>query len=264
MKIQQEELTEVLVSNAKTVLLPAFGRTQATYKSDGSIVTDADLQMSERIQKSLQNKWPDIGFLSEEMTSMEQKAQINDQARPFWILDPLDGTTNFAAGIPFFAVSLALYENGAIRLGIIYDPVRDEVFYAEQDAGTQLNGVRLQTKSDKMTLSQCVGIIDLKRLAKPLAKKLSEKPPYASQRSFGSVALDWCWLAIGRGQIYLHGKQKVWDYAAGQLILSEAGGMSCTLESESVFTTLMQPRSAVAASSSELFEQWRLWLDICG
>ena len=84
--------------------------------------------------------------------------------------------------------------------------------------------------------------IDFKRLDGPLATRLATEIPYASQRSFGSVALDWCWLAAGRCHIYLHGRSHLWDYAAGELILAEAGGYSCTLDGEPVSLTLTEFR----------------------
>jgi myo-inositol-1(or 4)-monophosphatase len=93
-----------------------------------------------------------------------------------------------------------------------------------------------------------------------LAQRIARQPPYASQRSFGSVALDWAWLAAGRGQVYLHGKQKLWDYAAGWLILSEAGGVSSTLDGQRGFRASLTPRSALAASSPALFDDWFHWL----
>ena len=85
-------------------------------------------------------------------------------------------------------------------------------------------------------------------------------PPYQSHRSYGSVALDWCWLAAGRGQVYVHGKQNLWDYAAGSLIFSEAGGFACTLDGEPVFNASLQPRSAVLAINQHLFTLWRQYL----
>ncbi len=111
-------------------------------------------------------------------------------------------------------------------------------------------------------LSEGVALIDLKRLPRALAARLASDPPYQSQRSFGAVALDWCWLAAGRCHVYLHGQQKLWDYAAGCLILQEAGGQAVTLEGEAVFATTLEPRSAAAALDPEVFRQWTAWLGI--
>ena len=107
-----------------------------------------------------------------------------------------------------------------------------------------------------------MALIDLKRFFLELAGCLVVSLPYKSQRSFGAVALDWCWLAAGRCHVYLHGKQKLWDYAAGCLILAEAGGSAVTLEGEPVFKPTLEPRSAAAALDPELFAQWKAWLGI--
>jgi myo-inositol-1(or 4)-monophosphatase len=105
-------------------------------------------------------------------------------------------------------------------------------------------------------------MIDLKRLPAALASHLAADPPYKSQRSFGAVALDWCWLAAGRGHLYLHGQQKLWDYAAGQLVLQEAGGKAVTLEGQPVFAPRLESRSTVAALNPEIFHAWLAWLEV--
>ena len=118
--------------------------------------------------------------------------------------------------------------------------------------------LQLEAMRDIDTIT--IGLVDFKRLAPELASKLATSPPYKSQRSFGSVALDWCWLAAGRGDVYVHGKQKLWDYAAGGLILSEAGGVAATLQSEPVYNGSLEPRSAVLAINQKLFEKWLHYL----
>ncbi len=103
-------------------------------------------------------------------------------------------------------------------------------------------------------------MVDFKRLPAGLARRLISDPPYASQRNFGSSALEWAWVAAGRGHVYLHGGQKLWDFAAGSLILTEAGGFSCTLAGEPVFKSSLESRSVIAASGEALFRSWRDWL----
>ena len=97
-----------------------------------------------------------------------------------------------------------------------------------------------------------------------LIERFAVASPYRSQRSFGSVALDWCWLAAERVQVYLHGGQKLWDYAAGSLVLSEAGGSGGLFENYAgtrVQELTLQPRIAIAATSADLFDQWNAWLE---
>ncbi len=255
-------LKELVIDAGKQELLPRFQDTDFSYKQDGSVVTEADLSVQARLQQVLLDLSPQIPLLGEEMTEQEQASIIDDGKATFWCLDPLDGTSNFASGIPFFSISLALIENGQPVIGIIYDPVRDECFTAASGQGASLNGKPLLANNvAHETLARCTAIIDFKRLSNDLATRLASNPPYSSQRSFGSVALDWVWLAAGRGQVYLHGKQKLWDYAAGWLILAEAGGVSSTLDGQPGFHATLTPRSAVAGSNPALFQQWFNWIN---
>jgi len=103
-------------------------------------------------------------------------------------------------------------------------------------------------------------VIDLKRLEPALRHRLVETPPYHSQRNFGSCALEWAWLAAGRGHLYLHGGQKLWDFAAGTRLFAEAGGMSYTLQGAAVFVARLEARSAVASPDPVLARTWLEWL----
>jgi myo-inositol-1(or 4)-monophosphatase len=256
------KLKTIIVQCADEEILPRFQRVRISVKTDGSLVTDADFATQERLKTALQELCPEVGFVGEEMSAEEQQRRFNEAADGVWILDPLDGTRNFAAGIAYFSVSLALIKKDEVALGLVYDPVRREMFSAVKGEGTQLNGQVLKARPFPWPLQKCIGLIDFKRLPKDLAGRLAQHPPYASQRSFGSVALDWCWIAAGRGHIYLHGNQKLWDYAAGWLILQEAGGYSCSLDGELVFTGELESRSAVAATDKNLFEDWCRWLAV--
>lgn len=245
---------------SEDVLLPRFNLVERRFKADGSIVTEADLAMQSGLEQVLRQHWPDIPLLGEEMAADRQAALLGAGESPVWVLDPLDGTSNFSAGIPFFAVSLALIQGGRPILGLVHDPVRDECFMAAEGQGAWLNERPLAAPETTLPLARCTACVDFKRLRPGLARRLVTEPAYSSQRSFGSVALDWCWTAAGRVHLYLHGRQKLWDYAAGCLILAEAGGRSATLAGEPVFQPSLQPRSAVAALSPTLFEQWQAYL----
>lgn len=255
------KLKTIVIEAAQEELLPRFTNVKRGIKADGTFLTEADLAVQNRIADELKSHWPDILFLGEEMAAEEQQTLLQS-GKPIWILDPLDGTSNYASGIPVYSVSLALIEQGELKVGLVYDPERDECFSAIKGQGAWLNDERLGPIDMGLTLKQCTGLIDFKRLAPALATRLATEIPYSSQRSFGSVALDWCWIAIGRSHVYLHGKQNLWDYAAGHLILAEAGGQSCTLEGEAVFNNSLTPRSAVAALDGKLFEAWVEWLGI--
>lgn len=232
-------------------------------KADGSWVTAVDHAVQAAARIWLAEHFPAIGFLGEEMTDEEQSAAwsrclAGEQA--LWVVDPLDGTSNFRAGFPVFSLTLALLDRGQVIAGLVYDPVRDELFHARRGTGAFLNESRLDVrKLPELPLARCLAIVDFKRLNKTLACRLAGDAPYASQRSIGSVALDWCWLAAGRVQVYVHGKQKPWDYAAGQLIALEAGASSAALDGrrDALDDALkLAPRSAVVAVSESLMDEW--------
>ncbi|MDA8391131.1 MAG: inositol monophosphatase [Gammaproteobacteria bacterium] len=252
-------LRTLIASVADEEILPRFGCAKLAIKDDGSLVTAADTAVQARLAAELGGRWPQFAFLGEEMTVAAQESVL---AAPdgVWCLDPVDGTTNFVNGLPFFAVSLALLQNGQPTLGIVYDPSRRECFSAVRGRGAWLNDAALATNRGDRPLRRSVAAIDFKRLAPRLAGRLGVDPPYASQRSLGACALDWCWLAAGRLHLYLHGGQKLWDYAAGSLILSEAGGIAETLAATPMPYDRLTSCSAVAAKDPDLYESWRTWI----
>lgn len=259
-----QRVRTLLMEGARAELLPRFREIARTVKPDGSIVTAADTAMQAYIQAALAAEWPQYSFLGEEQTAEEQTAVLAQTAVGCWCLDPLDGTSNFANGVPFFGVSLALLEHGRQRYAWIYDPMRDECFTAVAGGGVFLNDTVLVPRRRGRPLGQSIAVVDFKRLAPRLAGRLAQSPPYGSQRNLGSCALEWCWLAAGRVQVYVHGGQKPWDYAAGALILQEAGGVSATLNGDSILNTPLLPKSVVAAADPQLFDLWQAWLRLHG
>jgi myo-inositol-1(or 4)-monophosphatase len=252
---------------ARAELWPRFGRVAEAAKADGSVVTEADLVTQRRILGALAVSHPDVAQLGEEMDAGAQAAALEASARGVWCLDPLDGTSNYAGGFPFFAVSLAWLHRGDVRLGVVYDPVRDELYTAARGGGAWLNGRPLRVPAAPPTLERSLAIVDFKRLPAALSARLTAQPPFRSQRALGSVALEWCWIAAGRGQVYLHGAQSLWDYAAGSLVLAEAGGAGCLLDSldgQCRHDLRLGKRLAVAATTDRLLAAWRRWLGAPG
>jgi len=261
MDINLQLIKEIVIAASKAELHPRFNAVERAYKPDGSVVTEADLVMQETLITHLYSAYPDIELLGEEMTA-DQQHDLLSSGKSLWCLDPVDGTSNFAAGFPYFTVSLALIEKGEVSLALVYDPIRDECFSAQRGQGAYLNEQRLSTKETGLALTKAIALIDFKRLTPELAVQLVTKIPYASQRSLGSIALELCWIAAGRGHIYLHAKQHLWDYAAAHLILKEAGGYACTLEGKALSVEKLTPCSTVAALDSSLFKQWCDYLNI--
>jgi myo-inositol-1(or 4)-monophosphatase len=155
-----------------------------------------------------------------------------------------------------FSVSLGLISDGEIVLGIVYDPNRDEFFGAIKGQGFWINGNRVTRPEQPQALDNCIAFIDFKRLNDKMSISLAQNSPYKSQRNIGTCALEWAWLAAGRVNLLLHGCERIWDYTAGVLLTHEAGGKCETFDAEPVFKQTLVPRSVIAASNPELFEQW--------
>lgn len=247
-------------------LIPRFhGRLSVSEKADGSLVTSADHAVDRRLRAELDRLFPGIPVLSEEQSRDAQQAALAGTGS-CWLLDPLDGTTNFAGGMPFFAISLALIDADGVAYGATYDPVRDELFSAARGDGLRINGEipSARRPGEPADLSKCTALVDYKRLPNRLAVALVSEPPFRSQRNLGACALEWAWLAAGRADLYLHGGQALWDSAAGTLMLTETGGRLSTLEGNPVFRRSLQKPSAVAARSPALQDAWLQWLEAAG
>jgi myo-inositol-1(or 4)-monophosphatase len=266
-----EKLQTLVRTAAREELLGSFGHSVYEYKDDGSVITPADIDMQNRLQVELKHHWPVYDILGEEMSDTQQQAVIKmaqeNQGFGYWCIDPLDGTNNYVSGVPFFSVSVALIIDNQQQIGLVYDPLRDEMFTAVRGQGACLNDQQLGISG----ASSCnrpaenkpvVAEIDIKRLPESLAVKLVTENISASQRNMGSAALDWCWLAARRFDVFLNGGHKLWDYAAGSLIFSEAGGQSISLDSAPVFRGRLECRSVLACNDPELFNYWARWAGI--
>jgi myo-inositol-1(or 4)-monophosphatase len=240
-------------------IMPRFMRVAHQQKYDGSLCTEADIASQESLVQRLQSIH-NVPVLGEEMSAEQQREIWGNGEQEVWCIDPIDGTSNYVRGLPYFAISVALIRDGKSVLGVVYDPVGKEVFAAERGRGTFLNGVRVQKRSVTTELSKALANVDLKRLNSKLASTLASQPPYASQRNFGASTLDWCYTAVGRFDAYLHGGQKLWDYAAGSLILQEAGGYIGSLEQDDFMSGDVWQRSVIAAMDENVFRQWLAWI----
>ncbi|MDP9379108.1 MAG: inositol monophosphatase [Chloroflexota bacterium] len=191
------------------------------YKGPVDLVTQADVEAERVITGMLREAYPTYGFLAEEGGRSEGESDAR------WIIDPLDGTTNYAHGFPAFAVSIALQRAGEVVAGVVYDPVRDELFAAQRGQGATLNGQPLRV-SETQELGRALLATgfpyDLGKL--PAALELFGQFVAATQgvRRAGSAALDVCYVAAGRLDGYYERGIWAWDIAAGSLILTEAGG----------------------------------------
>lgn len=244
---------------AREEILPRYLKSARSRKADGSLFTEADIESQRRFSQALPDFLPGA-VLGEEMSGEEQARLWAKGRSGLWCIDPIDGTTNFANGIPFFAVSIAYLVDHEPRFGVVYNPITDESFYAAKGAGAYLNGTELPLRPAAPRLGDAVAGVDFKRISHHLGDELAVRPPFYSQRNFGSSALEWCFVAAGRLDVYLHGGQMLWDYAAGRLILAEAGGEAAALDGGSLMAGPAVKRGVIAAANPTLFAEWRAWL----
>ena len=219
---------------AGRALLKDFGEVeqlQVSTKGPSDFVTRADRAAEQMIREDLLHARPSYGFLGEEGREIEGE----DPTRR-WIVDPLDGTTNFLHGLPHWAVSIALEHKGQIVAGVIYDPVKDEMFYAEKGGGAWLNESRLRVSGRHKLIESIfatglpfAGRADLPETLQDLARLL---PACAGVRRFGAAALDLAYVAAGRYDGFWERGLKSWDMAAGLVIVREAGGIVEPLQAE--------------------------------
>lgn len=254
-----EKVITVVKEVAQQVIMPRYLQVDRQLKSDGSFFTEADVAAQNALLHALQKIYP-AAAMGEEMSKEEQEEQWIKGQTGLWSIDPIDGTSNFLNGLPYFAISVALMEQGRSVLGVIYNPVADEMFYATKGGGAFLNGIALPIKRYVPTLSSAMANVDLKRLDRKFAARVAAYPPFASQRNYGACALEWCYTAAGYFDLYLHGGQKPWDYAAGSLILEEAGGKMCGFDQDDYWAGSPWQRSVIAALDPGLFTQWRDWV----
>jgi len=205
---------------------------QVSMKGAGDFVSRADIAAEKIIKDELMDARPNYGWLAE-----EEKGEIEgaDPTRR-WIVDPLDGTTNFLHGLPHWAVSIALEHKGAIVSAVIYDPAKDEMFYAEKGTGAWMNESRLRVSGRNRMIESIFatglpfgGRTDLPETIQDLARLL---PACAGVRRWGAAALDLAYVAAGRYDGFWERRLNPWDMAAGILIVKEAGGFVQPLNPE--------------------------------
>src|SRR5262245_19703522 len=201
------------------------GRLQVALKGPSDFVSAADHRAEEVISRELSRARPGYGFLME-----ERGAVTGDDESHRWIVDPLDGTTNFLHGVPLFAVSIGLEREGQLVAGLVYNPITDELFAAGKGRGAFCSGRRRLRGARRQYLAAALcptGIPHLRRPGHPVFLREIKQviPQVAGVRRTGSAALDLAWVAAGRFDVYWERGIKPWDMAAGIVLVREAGGM---------------------------------------
>jgi myo-inositol-1(or 4)-monophosphatase len=228
-------LLNVMIKAAQKAARPLkrdFGEVenlQVSLKGPANFVTAADRRAEEILREELANARPGYGFLGEENGRREGTDKTHT-----WIVDPLDGTTNFLHGIPHFAISIALEREGTIVAGVIHNPINDELFTAERGKGAFLHNHRLRVAGRKRLDSAVIacGMPHLGRGDLALAAREMEavQGKVAGLRRFGAASLDLAWVAAGRFDAYWERNLSPWDIAAGLILVREAGGYVTDLD----------------------------------
>jgi myo-inositol-1(or 4)-monophosphatase len=223
---------------------------QVSIKGPSDFVSAADRRAEDMLRAELTRVRPDVGFLLEEGGVVEGR----DPAQRF-IIDPIDGTTNFLHGIPHFAISVALERNGSLVAGVVYNPVADELFTAERGGGAFLNDRRIRvsgrTKPEDCVIATGVphrGKGDHDLFARELRMVQAE---VAGIRRAGAASLDLAWVAAGRLDGYWERNLKAWDLAAGLLLVREAGGYASDLDGKDEILT-----KGHLACGNETIQRW--------
>lgn len=238
------------IARGGVVLKKHFGAVSTVLCKDKlELITEADRAAEADIVESLLRRFPDHGILSEERPEIAAGAEYR------WVLDPLDGTTNFAHGYPFFCVSLALQHRGVTIWGAVYDPLREELFQAARGQGARMNDcpIRVSTAAHLGEAMLCTGFpYDVHESPENNLDHFAGFLRTArAVRRDGAAALDLCYVAAGRFDGFWELKLRPWDFAAGCLIVSEAGGMVTRFDG----AALSLDHGDVVASNTELHPQ---------
>jgi len=197
---------------ASKSLIRDFGEVenlQVSVKGPSDFVTNTDVKVEKILIEELTKSKKNFSILSEESGLIKNKDNKN-----IWIIDPIDGTSNFLHGIPHFAISIALQSDNEIISGLIFDPIKNEMFYAEKNNGSYLNNKRIRV-SQKKDLDRCLFVTNGKKF----------KNAELHSRKSGSAALDMAYVASGRYDGYFQENLNLWDIAAGLVLVKEAGGI---------------------------------------
>ena len=227
---------------ASKVLIRDFGeieKLQVSRKGPKDFVTNSDIKTEKIIIEELKKAKPNYSILSEEFGIEKNKDKNNT-----WIIDPIDGTVNFLHGIPHFAISIALKSNGEIVSGLIFDPIKDELFFAEKNSGAFFNNHRIRV-SKKNKINECL-------FATGGKLKNELEIPY---RRSGCAALDMAYVASGRYDGYFQHNLNIWDIAAGIILIKEAGGVINEIDLDN------NQNIKVIASSADISQKLQQILD---
>ncbi len=234
-----------------------------SFKAGDELVTSADLKADELICTAIRQRFPEHRILSEES---EPDVASMDFSGPLWIIDPIDGTVNYAHGHYQVAISIAYIESGDIHTGVVHNPFLGETFWAQRGGGAWLNDRRIQVGA-QTELRRCLvatGFPYAKDALQPFVQQLGVVLEHcADVRRLGSAALDICWVAMGRIDAYYE-SLSVWDFAAAQLIAREAGAQYGHFQAVPAGVNPVFHEKHILVANPQLFPQFRQLLGDAG
>ncbi|MFW9777805.1 MAG: inositol monophosphatase family protein [Candidatus Heimdallarchaeota archaeon] len=245
---EQLETAVTAAKDAGKLISHLFGKTQKSYKLDGSIITEADIESDSLIKKTLTNAFPDHSVFSEE------GEKIIRNPDHLWVVDPLDGTTNYSVKIPYFAVSIAYYFKSILRIGVVFAPILNEIFVAENKAGATLNGNPIGVDMDSPLENAFISFENGRdQTSRRKVTRIYSKLKLINNkiRQVGAVSLDLCNVAAGRFGAFIMPGSNTWDIAAGILIVEEAGGIVTDFKNQ----VLTEKSSSILAASPSIHER---------
>ncbi|MCL2303967.1 MAG: inositol monophosphatase [Planctomycetaceae bacterium] len=250
------KICEYAARAAGAVLKEKVGKIGFREKGQADLVTEADTQAQETIRKIVGKAFPDHEFLGEETPGASADSYRNNPDSFCWVVDPLDGTTNFVHQVPFFCTSIALARGNELLCGVVYNPVTEEFFSAEQGKGAFLNGVRLCVSNVKKPEDSLVAVgfpPNTQLDCEDLQAFLKAVPIAQAIRRSGSTALNLAYVAAGRFDAMWGYSTNAWDIAAGALLLQEAGGVIVSTNGGPI--ALEDPKFLCAANET-LLNAW--------
>jgi len=229
---------------ASKVIIRDFGeleKLQVSKKGPKDFVTKTDKRVEKILIEELTKSKKNYSFITEETGKI-----INKNKSIFWVIDPIDGTTNFLHGIPHFAISVALQIEGEITTGLIFDPIKNEIFYGEKNSGSYFNNNRIRV-SNKSNIEECLFASN--------NEGVKSIYPRLNLRNTGCAALDLAYVGCGRFDGYFHNNINLWDIAAGKIIIEEAGGKVNNIDNFHI------NRIDIKASNPNIYEKMLKKLD---
>ncbi len=262
MRLDLDRIGDIVRATALAEVVPRFrtlAREDIREKKPGDLVTIADTEAERVLIRALEAAVPGSVAIGEESVFVDPaRLDLMAGEAPVWIIDPVDGTSNFAKGVPAFAVIVAYVERGAVEAGWIYDPMEDVLVAGERGSGAWSGGKRLAVASDTALARMTGSAYGRTQAGIRSAAAIAATGRFGTVQNRGSSGLEYIDVTLGRSHFTLHSRSLPWDHAAGMLLVAEAGGVACFLDGTPYDPRLLDRKVLAAANA----QAWQLVHDI--